>query len=152
MNDRLRPLTAADLEACVALDRSSLGGLWTPGQWRTELAEPARPGVGLWLESELAAMACGWLVLDELHVTLVAVAPGRRRRGYGRRVLEALLHEGRQAGAERATLEVAVGNGGACALYAAAGFRPAGVRRGYYRNGDDALIQWMGLAGRHRCG
>jgi ribosomal-protein-alanine N-acetyltransferase len=44
-------------------------------------------------------------------------------------------------------LEVAAGNPAARALYAATGFRTAGVRRGYYRNGDDALIEWLNLAG-----
>jgi ribosomal-protein-alanine N-acetyltransferase len=148
----VRPLAPADLEACLGLDQASLGGLWSADHWRTELGEEARPGLGLWLGSELVAMACGWLVVDELHITLVAVAPLRRRRGYGRRVLEALLDRGRESGAERATLEVAAGNGGACCLYAAAGFRLAGVRRGYYRNGDDALIQWRRLARPDRCG
>ena len=92
-------------------------------------------------------MACGWLVVDELHITLVAVAPGRRRHGLGRQVLSALLEEGVRQGARHATLEVADGNQAACAFYKAAGFREAGRRRGYYRNGDDALIQWLRLPG-----
>ncbi|MEB3321239.1 MAG: GNAT family N-acetyltransferase [Synechococcaceae cyanobacterium] len=146
------PLGPEHLEACLALDRSSLGGLWSREQWRTELADPARPGVGLWRGRELAAMACGWLVLDELHVTVVAVAPERRRRGLGRRVLAALLERGRAGGARRATLEVAAGNAAARALYDACGFRVAGVRRGYYRSGEDALIQWAVLDGDGGCG
>jgi ribosomal-protein-alanine N-acetyltransferase len=40
---------------------------------------------------------------------------------------------------------VASGNGAARGLYAAAGFREAGVRRHYYRNGDDAVINWLRL-------
>lgn len=133
------------LEACLSLDRRSLGGLWSREQWATELAEPRRPGVGLGQAGTLVAMACGWLILEELHVTLVAVDPPWRRRGLGRRVLADLLAEGRGRGAERATLEVARGNAPARALYREAGFREAGCRRDYYRNGDDALIQWMQL-------
>lgn len=141
------PLDSAQLEHCLRLDRASLGGLWSPDQWRVELAAADRPGLGLWEEGVLAAMACGWLIVDELHITLVAVDPGRRRRGLGRRVLQALLEEGESRGAGRATLEVAAANGPALALYEAVGFRTAGVRRGYYRNGDDALIQWRRLSG-----
>lgn len=141
-----------DLEDCLALDRAGLGGLWTRSQWQVELAAPERPGVGLRLENELVAMACGWLVLDELHITLVAVTPTRRRCGHGRRVLDALLERGREGGASRATLEVASGNTAARTLYGAVGFREAGVRRGYYRNGDDALIQWANLNLPDRCG
>jgi ribosomal-protein-alanine N-acetyltransferase len=84
-------------------------------------------------------------VLDELHITLVAVDPGHRRRGLGRRVLEELMACAIRRGATRATLEVAAGNGPGQGLYEALGFRTAGIRRGYYRNGEDALIQWINL-------
>lgn len=133
------------LDACAALDRRGLGGLWSRAQWDTELKDPQRPGLGLWQGGELVAMACGWLILEDLHITLVAVDPRQRRRGLGRRVLAALLAEGLGRGAERATLEVARGNRAGRALYARAGFREAGCRRGYYRDGEDALIQWLDL-------
>ena len=142
---RQGPLGAEHLEACLALDRSSLGGLWGRDQWQRELLEPRRPGVGLWHGEELVAMASGWLVVDELHITLVAVAPEQRRRGLGRQVLQALLRSASQQGARHATLEVATENAAPVALYRGLGFRDAGLRRGYYRNGDDALIQWLRL-------
>jgi ribosomal-protein-alanine N-acetyltransferase len=140
------PLGPADLEACLALDERSLGRLWSRRQWSTELADPRRPGLGLWRDGRLLAMACGWLILDELHITLVAVDPAERRRGHGRRVLRGLLQTAAARGAERATLEVAGGNAAALALYRSLGFRQAGRRPAYYRDGDDALIHWLRLA------
>ncbi len=142
----LAPLVPADADACLALDRAALGGLWSLAQWQRELEEEGRPGLGLRRGADLLAMASGWLVVDELHITLVAVAPDQRRRGLGRRVLQALMDAGRERGATRATLEVAAGNGPGIALYGALGFRTAGIRHGYYRNGEDALIQWIRLA------
>jgi ribosomal-protein-alanine N-acetyltransferase len=139
------PLGPADLEACLALDKRSLGRLWSRRQWGTELADPQRPVLGLWGDGRLLAMACGWLILDELHITLVAVDPAERRRGHGRRVLRGLLEAAGERGAERATLEVASGNAAALALYRSLGFREAGRRPGYYRDGDDALIHWLRL-------
>jgi ribosomal-protein-alanine N-acetyltransferase len=135
-----------DLQACLKLDCLSLGGLWTAQQWQTELQEPARPVVGLRQQGELVALACGWVVLDELHITAVAVSPQRQRLGLGRQVLGLLLRRGLGLGAVRATLEVARSNVGARALYGCLGFQEAGVRRAYYRNGEDALIQWLNLA------
>lgn len=143
--DRLAPLSAADLDGCLALDSTSLGGLWNAEQWRRELEEPHRPGIGLRRGGVLLAMACGWQVLDELHITLVAVDPRCRRQGLGLLVLRALLSAGRRLGAERATLEVSADNQAAQALYGRCGFRTAGVRRRYYRDGSDALIQWTRL-------
>lgn len=147
---RPQPLASDDLEACFELDQRCLGGIWSRSHWQTELADPRRPGMGIWLapspeKLELAAMARGWLVVDELHITLVAVAADQRRRGLGAEVLGALLETGRSQGALHATLEVASGNAAAVALYRRLGFRDAGIRRGYYRNGDDALIQWAHL-------
>jgi ribosomal-protein-alanine N-acetyltransferase len=141
----LQLLAPEHLEACVALDRQALNGLWSRQQWGTELADPQRPGLGIWQRRQLLAMACAWLIVDELHITLVAVAPSQRRQGLGRRVLAALLQEGSRLGAERATLEVASGNQAAQSLYASLGFEVAGCRRGYYSNGDDALIEWLKL-------
>ena len=139
------PLLPQHLEACLALDQVCFAGLWSASQWLQELDDPGRPGVGLFHQQELLALATGWLVVDELHITAVAVSPCWRRRGLGRRVLIALLDRARQLGAERATLEVASSNPAAVGLYAALGFRQAGIRHGYYRNGDDALIQWRNL-------
>ena len=144
---QLRPLEPSDQLACLELDREALAGLWSPEQWLTELSDPARPGMGLWAGPQLLALACGWVVLDELHITALAVRSSHRRRGLGRRVLAGLLERGRLAGACHATLEVAHGNTAARRLYAAAGFREAGVRRHYYRNGDDAVINWLRLIG-----
>jgi ribosomal-protein-alanine N-acetyltransferase len=102
--------------------------------------------VGLRQQGELLALACGWLVLDELHITAVAVTPERRRQGLGRQILALLLRRGHGLGALRATLEVARSNFEARALYGCFGFQEAGVRRAYYRNGEDALIQWLNMA------
>jgi ribosomal-protein-alanine N-acetyltransferase len=134
-----------DLNDCLALDHLALGGLWTSEQWHTELQELRRPCLGLRLQRHLLGVACGWLVVDELHITAVAVDPAQRRQGLGRRLVLALLQEGQNQGALHATLEVSATNNAAVALYTACGFRTAGVRRGYYRNGDDALIQWRRL-------
>ncbi len=146
------PLDPSHLEACLRLDRIALDGFWSSEQWRAELSQAGRLAVGIPEAGDLAAVACGWLVVDELHVTLVAVAPARRRRGLGRRVLCGLIAAARGGGARRATLEVAAGNTPARALYAAVGFRLAGRRRGYYRNGDDALIEWMDIRPCEGCG
>ncbi len=141
----LESLAPEHLEACLQLDGLALNGLWSRRQWSVELADPQRPGLGIWQRRQLLAMACSWLILDELHITLVTVDPSQRRRGLGRRVLEALMQEGRRLGALRATLEVASGNQAAQSLYASLGFEVAGCRRGYYSNGEDALIEWVKL-------
>jgi ribosomal-protein-alanine N-acetyltransferase len=145
MSEGIVRLGVRDGPNCLLLDRLALGGLWTAEQWDRELSEPMRPVLGWRQGPLLLAMVSAWLVVEELQITALAVHPDHRRRGLARQLVEALLALGRQAGAERATLEVARSNGAARALYAALGFREVATRGGYYRNGDDALIHWRRL-------
>lgn len=148
MEHQLKQLDTSWLQACHQLDQRALHGLWSLDQWRRELAEPRRLCLGLVQATGLLGVACGWLVADELHITVVAVDPSARRCGHGRTLLRALLQRARQAGAMHATLEVASENEAAIALYADSGFQTAGTRSGYYSDGSDALIQWCRLSQR----
>ncbi|MGS2613385.1 ribosomal protein S18-alanine N-acetyltransferase [Micromonospora sp. LZ34] len=78
---------------------------------------------------------------DEAWVQNVAVRRDAQRRGIGRALLEALLAEAARLGARSTLLEVAADNAPAQKLYAAYGFEPIGVRRGYYQpSNTDALV------------
>ena len=140
-------MTAFDLDPswladCLALDRRALGGFWTEAQWREELIDRRRLCLGLADDGQLLAVVCGWLVIDELQITVVAVDPQHRRQGLGGGLLQQMLCRARSMGAHRATLEVSTGNSGGLALYSKFGFKTAGRRSGYYSDGSDALIQW----------
>ena len=128
--------------ACLKLDARALNGLWTSDHWVRELCDPQRLCIGIAASADtLLAVACGWVVLDELQITLLAVEPEQRRRGLGRTVLKQLLLDATNAGARHAILDVAEDNLGAQALYGAFGFQTIGRRDRYYRDGKDALIQ-----------
>lgn len=112
---------------------------WSAAEFAGFLADPlcfALTGPGGFL--------LGRVVAGEAELLTVAVAPDQRRRGTGAALVARFLQEARARGADSAFLEVAAGNDPARALYAAAGFRPAGKRRGYYQRPDggreDALI------------
>jgi ribosomal-protein-alanine N-acetyltransferase len=81
--------------------------------------------------------------VDAWHVMNVAVHPEHRGRGVASALLEELF-ERTAADARRGyTLEVRVSNEEAIRLYEKLGFRPRGIRRGYYTdNREDALIMW----------
>lgn len=76
----------------------------------------------------------------EAEVLTLAVAPEARRRGLGRRLVESALGAAAAGGAEAVFLEVAADNAPALRVYAAAGFKPAGLRRGYYRRTDEPAM------------
>ena len=94
-----------------------------------------------------AGQVCGyvgvWKILDEGHITNVAVAPDYRRMHIGRAMLETLIEVTGEAGIERYTLEVRASNEPAIRLYEGLGFKSEGIRPGYYEdNGEDAVIMW----------
>ncbi len=83
-------------------------------------------------------------VEDEAHVTTVAVAPGYQGRGFGKQILFGAIEVARNEGARCVSLEVAVGNLRAQALYQRFGFAPLALRKGYYQlTGEDAYVMWV---------
>jgi ribosomal-protein-alanine N-acetyltransferase len=84
-----------------------------------------------------------WQVLDEGHITNIAVHPEFRRSGLGSALMETLLEEAGRRGLRALTLEVRKSNLGAQALYRKYGFTDGGMRKRYYAdNNEDAIIMW----------
>jgi ribosomal-protein-alanine N-acetyltransferase len=84
-----------------------------------------------------------WLMVDEAHITTIAMHPDYRRRGLGELMLVHLIEIAYSIGAKWVTLEVRVSNYNAQNLYRKYGFREAGLRHKYYSdNQEDALIMW----------
>ena len=84
-----------------------------------------------------------WLMVDEAHVTTIAMHPDYRRLGLGEFMLVSLIDISYAIGAKWVTLEVRVSNFAAQNLYRKYGFREAGLRHRYYSdNQEDALIMW----------
>jgi ribosomal-protein-alanine N-acetyltransferase len=83
------------------------------------------------------------MTLTDGHVTTIAVDPRWQRHRIGTRLLLALTREAVARGATALTLEVRLSNRGAQELYRRFGFRPVGVRKGYYADtNEDALVMW----------
>ncbi|NJO39321.1 MAG: ribosomal protein S18-alanine N-acetyltransferase [Cyanobacteria bacterium CRU_2_1] len=139
------PLTAEMLSAAVELDQLCLGGLWTLDGYRRELESPNSDLIVLQADSssELLGLGCVWAILDEAHITVLAVHPNYRQQGFGQALLCSLLTLAWQRGLEWATLEVKVSNQIAISLYRKFDFQEVGRRRRYYQDtGEDALILW----------
>ena len=84
-------------------------------------------------------------VLDEAHITNIAVRAVSRGRGIGTLLMSELISRARMLGVKYMTLEVRDNNENAIKLYKSFGFTVEGIRKKYYNNVHDALIMWATL-------
>jgi [ribosomal protein S18]-alanine N-acetyltransferase len=140
---QLEPLSADRLDEVVELDRRSLGGMWTRNGYQRELDSPNSDLLILSTPNAVLGCGCLWAILEEGHITTLAIDPSVQNQGLGQALLQALLASARQRGLEWATLEVRVTNQRAIALYEKFGFAAVGERKKYYQDtGENALILW----------
>ena len=135
------------LNDCVDLDQRSLNGLWSRSQWEKELTDPKRICLGI-IELEnkkLLGLCSAWLVIDELHITAVAVDPTHQRRGLGKSLLSDLIKRSKSLQTNHIHLEVKNNNEPAKAFYKSMGFKIVGNRPSFYKDGSDAIIFSMQL-------
>jgi len=138
----LAPLTVADLEEVALIENNSFTAPWPTSAYTTELTTNRLARyVGARIDGTLVGFGGIWLMVDEAHITTMAVLPAHRRSGVATALLLELLQEARRGGARVATLDVRVSNAGAQRLYRAFGFVEVGRRIRYYDDNDeDALV------------
>ena len=135
-------LTDDLLPAVLALDQICLGGLWTEAGYRREIESPNSDLLVLLANQSVIGLGCLWAILDEAHITTLAIHPDYHQQYLGQFLLIQLLQRAHQRVLTHATLEVRASNHKALNLYQKFGFQTAGRRKRYYQDGEDALILW----------
>lgn len=99
-------------------------------------------------KGKIIAYAGMWIIIDEAHITNVAVHPDYRGQGLGEYMMQQMMELARMYHATRMTLEVRPSNLVARSLYRKLGFVETGIRPRYYSdNNEDAIIMWVELGG-----
>ncbi|HVM45231.1 MAG TPA: ribosomal protein S18-alanine N-acetyltransferase [Candidatus Thermoplasmatota archaeon] len=145
MSVEFRRLALRDLEEVEGIERASYTTPWSRSMFAGEVTKPSSLCLGAFDADDgtLVGYAIVSRYVDAWHVMNIAVAPEARRRGIARALLAHLFDLTGSESRRGYTLEVRVSNAAAIALYEGAGFRPRGIRRGYYTdNREDALIMW----------
>ncbi len=144
---RLRPMTASDLDAMMAIERVNFPFPWTEGNFKDSMNSGY---ICLVMEQgkELMGYAVLMMVLDEAHLLNISVAKSYQGQGWGRYLLVQMMEIGREKGGLNMFLEVRPSNRSALRLYESMGFNEMGIRPGYYpaHNGrEDAVLMGMAL-------
>ena len=138
------PLRSRDLPSVLRIEAEVFDEAWSRRLFEDELAQrTSRAYRAAWVGAELVGYAGQMSVDDEAHVNNIAVAPVWAGRRLGTVLMADLVRTALSRGSAHLTLEVAVGNEPAQALYRRFGMAPVGVRPNYYAEGGDALIMWV---------
>ncbi|MDF3002031.1 MAG: rimI [Bacillota bacterium] len=144
MNLILRQAEEKDIKPMALMDVLCFSAPWSEASFEKEIRENH---LAFYIVAEIDGILAGyaglWCIVDEGHITNVAVHPDWRRRHIGEALVSVLLEHTINNGIKSHTLEVRASNEPAISLYKKFGFQPAGMRKNYYEdNGEDAIIMW----------
>ncbi len=142
-----RYMREEDIDQVLTVEQASFTVPWSREAFYNEL-QNNKFAVYIVLEEDNKIIGyCGtWIVIDEAHVTNVAILPESRGRKLGETMMRKLMSVSREMGAKSMTLEVRVTNHVAQSLYRKLGFQNGGIRKNYYSdNQEDALVMWVNL-------
>ena len=142
---KIKPMQKTDLDDVIAIEAKAYGEHhWSKDSFMSELSNDLAKYFSVFNTDGQLIGYCGcWQILEEAHITNIAVSPDYRRKHIGEALLTTIIDECYRNMAKYITLEVRVSNTPAISLYEKYGFKSLGVRKGYYQdNNEDALIMW----------
>ena len=142
-----RQMKEEDLNQIMEIEKKSFATPWTYDAFYNELFSNQFAHYVVAEVDEKIIGYCGlWVIIDEGHITNIAILPDYRGVGLGEKLLRAVMETAKGLGAETLTLEVRVSNDVAKGLYRKLGFQDGGIRKSYYTdNFEDALVMWVNL-------
>lgn len=141
----IKRMEPQDVDGVIAIEEQAYGDHhWSKDSFMNELNNELARYYSLFNEKgELAGYAGCWHILDEAHITNIAISKNHRRKKYGEALLKRIIDDCYLEKIKYITLEVRVSNIAAINLYTKYGFTSFGTRKGYYQNNnEDALIMW----------
>ena len=145
----IEPMRRRDLKVVMPIEDATYPTSWSRRVFEGEL-DQVRSGSRYYVVAKDGRRVTGyaglWLLTDpdgdQAHVTNIVVDRSRRREGIATQLMLHHEHVARGLDCGAWTLEVRASSTGAQELYRRFGFAPAGVRRRYYDNTEDAIVMW----------
>jgi len=141
----VRSAREQDLDRITELEEAAFHDPWPREMLAYEIAHPHAVLLVASRGETPNAYAAFRHAVGEAELLRIGVDPDARRQGLARALLVEGLEQLRRLDIQVCFLEVRVNNKAAIQLYESLGFSCTGMRRGYYRDGTDALIFVLGL-------
>lgn len=143
-NLRYEPLQESHIDAILVIEEKCQSAPWSRASFTNELKNAQSIFRVAFAGGEIVGYGGLWKIVDEAHITTLAVDPDSRGQGIGLGLMRDILGKAKREGMLCATLEVRAGNEPAIQLYHKLGFESVAVRRRYYPdNREDAVIMWL---------
>jgi ribosomal-protein-alanine N-acetyltransferase len=141
---RITTMRRRHLRSVLRIEAQVYPRPWSMSLFLSELAlRSTRAYMVAFVGREIVGYVGLMMSVDDGHITTIAVDPSWQRHKVGSRLLLAAAREAIERNATSLTLEVRMSNHGAQAMYKRFGFKPVGVRKGYYvETNEDALVMW----------
>lgn len=142
----IRPMEGMDIDGILEVENKSFTTPWSKTMFEDELYNLNAHYLVIEVMGKIVGYVGFWKIIDEGHITNIAVHPDYRGAGHGKALISALIQKAKEMGIIAVTLEVRKSNVVAISLYESFGFVSSGVRKNYYSdNNEDALIMWLRL-------
>lgn len=139
----VKQMDTSHIDEVLYISQNSFPVSWSIESFEKELTNPLAKYMVAILDNKVIGFAGLWTILDEGHITNIAIDSSYRGKGYSKILLSSLLENTLPLCSEGVTLEVRKSNIVAQNLYTSLGFISEGVRKGYYEdNKEDAIIMW----------
>lgn len=136
-------MTSKDIDGVFEVEKNCFEHHWSKESFKKELINENARYLVAKLDRKIVGYVGIWLILDEGHITNVAVHNDYRGQKIGDKLVQALVNLCKENNINSMTLEVRVSNTVAQSLYKKYGFKLAGIRKEYYSdNKEDAMIMW----------
>ncbi len=137
-------LNSSHIDGLVELENATFHLPWTREDFEREANENAMAVYKIAVDGDKVIGYAGmWHIINEGHITNVAVSEAYRGQGIGERLIDALFEVANEREMIGITLEVRISNLVAQKLYTKKGFKPEGFRKKYYEDTkEDAVIMW----------
>lgn len=137
--------TLSDIDDILKIEASAYGEHhWSRDSFVSEINNKIATYYSVRISTgELVAYIGIWNIVDEAHITTLAVSNNFKRKHIAEALIAKMLEDCYNNYIKYITLEVRASNIAAIKLYEKYGFKSLGVRKGYYQdNNEDALIMW----------
>ena len=140
MNYKISPLSMENLEGVYEVELSSFSSPWSRQAFIDEINNPLARYFVLENENEVIGYAGVWHIVDEGHITNIAIKKDYRGLGLSKLLMKELISYFNDNSLSFLTLEVRESNTVARGLYEGFGFKIIGERKKYYENNETAVL------------